>query len=162
MSYSSPCVSFSSSFYSCSWRTVRGEIDAQSASLISAAWVLFVCRDGFHRTGSLMLLVLHSELFLSFRCGVGLLPGIFFIARCELLIFWSCSTTVTFGKYWLATLQIISNKNPSSFWFSNLIGWEPFPAVQYSSDDRTPTVSLFVSLRLQYFSQRMPKSTLIV
>ncbi len=28
----------------------------------------------------------------------------------------------------------------SSFWFSNLIGWEPFPSMRYSSDTRAPTI----------------------
>lgn len=62
MSYSCPCVSFSSLFYSCSLRTHGVKL-----MLCRAVWFQQLCRDEFHRKGSSMRLVLHSELFLSFR-----------------------------------------------------------------------------------------------
>lgn len=42
----------------------------------------------------------------------------------------------------------------SYFWSSNLIGWEVFPAMRYSTIITTGTVSSLVSLRLQNFSQQ--------
>ncbi len=44
------------------------------------------------------------------------------------------STTIKFLYKFFYTIIYLFN---SYFWSSDLIGWEPFPAVQYSSDNRT-------------------------
>ncbi len=59
-----------------------------------------------------------------------------------ILIMWKSTLTPTTTTINSNILKFNIYLYNISFWFSNLISWELFPAVRYSSDNRTPTVCI--------------------
>lgn len=96
MSYSCPCVSFSSLFYSCSLRTPWGEIDALSGSLISATLDFIRLYRWISQKEFINAVGFALRIVFVIQSGTSLWKH--YITSCKLLIFWSSSTTVTFCK----------------------------------------------------------------